>query len=179
MLPNVNKLVNSYHFFFTAHAKYVKVMFKTSTKTKPGDFSAVTKLDTRSLEVTKISHWLISGHVFTTPHPKKVTKNCQERDISFQTLTHSANGPWKKKVWILFSLLNNVIPKSLKFSHWPSKLKKTRERFPCHSTHGPTLHNLPRQTRSSLLRVFPRWCRPSIGNMRKWSVLGMITGPST
>ena len=37
--------------------------------------------------------------------------------FSMNILAHSANGPWKKKFELSFP-----IPKSLNFSHWPSKL---------------------------------------------------------
>ena len=39
--------------------------------------------------------------------------------LSNIAIFHLANGPWKKKVWTLFSLLNICNPKKLKFSHWP------------------------------------------------------------
>ena len=39
------------------------------------------------------------------------------------TLTHLANGPWKKSLNFIFPT-KYVTPKSLKFSHWPSKLNK-------------------------------------------------------
>ena len=35
--------------------------------------------------------------------------------------THLANGPWNRSLNVIFPT-KNVIPKSLKFSHWPSKL---------------------------------------------------------
>ena len=36
-------------------------------------------------------------------------------------ITHSANGPWKKKMNFIFPT-KYVIPKSLKFSHWLSEI---------------------------------------------------------
>ena len=41
---------------------------------------------------------------------------------SFSTsMTHSANGPWKKSLNFIFPT-KDVIPKRLKFSHWPGKM---------------------------------------------------------
>ena len=37
-------------------------------------------------------------------------------------MTHLANGPWKKSLNFFFPT-KYVIPKSLKFSHWPSKMR--------------------------------------------------------
>ncbi len=36
-------------------------------------------------------------------------------------MTHLANGPWKKSLNFIFPT-KYVLPKSLKFSHWPSKM---------------------------------------------------------
>ena len=59
--------------------------------------------------------------------------------IMFSCLTksHSANGPWKKSLNFIFPT-KYVIPKSLKFSHWPSKKSKSKP-----STHLGKHNNVP------------------------------------
>ena len=48
------------------------------------------------------------------------TRWCEEFWVRIWQFSHLANGPWNKSLNFIFPT-KYVIPKSLKFSHWPSK----------------------------------------------------------